>query len=143
MVISHEELVRLRNSRGLWRKLFDLTLMLTILLVAGCFSPQQGESSAEREKKEKIAKAQASIITDALVKFNMDRGNYPSSLKELTQKGPNGEKAILEPHDLVGPWGEKFQVDFAGAHHDGNKPDVWTESPDGKKIGNWTVQEGD
>jgi general secretion pathway protein G len=116
--------------------LMEILIVVAIIVVlagVGTFYllPMLGES------KEKVAKAQAQTITEALVKFNMDRGNYPSSLKELTQKGPNGEKAILEPKAIIDPWGKEFQFNAAGAHHDGNKPDVSTTSPEGKEIGNW------
>jgi hypothetical protein len=112
-------------------------MLFPLLFAVGCSSPQPEEPFAVREQKEKTAEAQANTITEALIVFNMDRGNYPSNLKELTQKGPKGEKAILKPKAILDPWGVEFQFDPQGKHNDCNKPDVWTTSPYGKTIGNW------
>jgi hypothetical protein len=38
---------------------------------------------------------------------------------------------------LADPWGKPYQYDPTGKRNGGNKPDVWSDGPDGKPIGNW------
>jgi hypothetical protein len=44
---------------------------------------------------------------------------------------------FVEAKALIAPWGKEFEYDEAGKHNDGKKPDIWTEMPDEKTIGNW------
>jgi hypothetical protein len=37
---------------------------------------------------------------------------------------------------LLDPWGKKYKYD-AGKKNNGEKPDIWTETPDKKIIANW------
>jgi hypothetical protein len=60
---------------------------------------------------------------------------YPIKIEELIEgKNPQlagGQKTITDP------WGKKFQYDPKGPKNQGKKPDIWTETPDKKIIGNW------
>jgi hypothetical protein len=44
---------------------------------------------------------------------------------------------FVEAKALIDPWDKEFQYDVAGKQNDKKKPDIWTETPDKKTIGNW------
>jgi general secretion pathway protein G len=88
--------------------------------------------------KDDVAKAQAKTISEACQAFFANNSRLPQSLQELTTRQPNGKGALLEPDAIMDPWDKLFQYDPSGQMNDGNKPDVWTVSPEGKRIGNWS-----
>jgi general secretion pathway protein G len=62
--------------------------------------------------KVNTAKARANTISTAVEAFNLQMGNYPTTLQELTQPS-SGMKAFLEPKDIIDPWGKPYQYDPA------------------------------
>lgn len=64
-----------------------------------------------------------------------DGVKLPPDLKTLV------DTKILRSASLLDPWGKEFQYDVAGKRNKGKRPDVWTESKDGKIIGNWLGRE--
>jgi general secretion pathway protein G len=87
--------------------------------------------------KDDVALAQTKTITEAWGIYEKNNG-APPNLQALTQRQPNGAKAILEPDAIIDPWGKAFQFDASGPMNGGNKVDIWTVSPEGKKLGNWS-----
>ena len=61
----------------------------------------------------------------------MKNNNFPDNLKTLV------DDKFVEAKALINPWDKEFQYDAGGKHNDGKKPDIWTETPDKKTIGNW------
>jgi hypothetical protein len=126
-------------------------LVLGVLLAAlvGYGSDREGRrgrcDAAEREKgKAKPTEAQLRAVqvqlrtlTQAAEAFYVANGVWPASLAELTRRQASGGKAFLARKALLDPWGKQYQYDVKGPRHDGMKPDIWTVTPDGKKIGNW------
>jgi type II secretory pathway pseudopilin PulG len=94
-------------------------------------------SAADPLSDSKATSAQLTIRTLELAAktYRLKNDDYPTSLKDLvTGEKPyilGGEKALLDP------WGKPYQYDPAGPKNDGKKPDIWTETPGKKVIGNW------
>jgi general secretion pathway protein G len=88
--------------------------------------------------KDDVAKAQTKTISDACQAFFARNKRMPQNLQELVQRQPDGRAALLEVDAIIDPWDQPFQYDPSGPMNDGNKPDVWTVSPEGKRIGNWS-----
>jgi hypothetical protein len=126
-------------------------LLLGVLI--GYFLPHPSDTSApQRERgdqwkeegivgpfgrsREKLARAGAVNVGKALTAYHADHDQYPNNLAVLTQKDDLGGPYI-DAEGLLDPWGQEYQVDVAGPHHNGAKPDVFTTSPEGKIIGNW------
>jgi hypothetical protein len=59
----------------------------------------------------------------------------PTSLKALV------DAKILSSKSLVDPWGKEFHFEITGKKNQGKSPDIWTETPDKKVIGNWPDKE--
>jgi type II secretory pathway pseudopilin PulG len=113
-----------------------LIVVAIIVVLAGAGTmyllPRLGEA------KDSIAYTKAKQISQAVEIYQKDNGP-PPSLEALTQRQPNGGKALLEIDVILDPWGKVYQYDPAGPMNDGNRPDVWTTSPEsGKRIGNWS-----
>jgi hypothetical protein len=77
---------------------------------------------------------QLSIVETAVLQFKVKNGDYPKELRILA----DGDPPLLEPSQLIDPWGKAYQYDRKGPNHNGSEPDVWTVKPDGKVVGNWT-----
>jgi general secretion pathway protein G len=122
---------------------FTLMEMLVVVAIIVVLAGVGGYYLLPRvdEAKEKTAKVQVrGPLTDAVLTYYTNTGSYPPSLVSVTQPGPNGEKAILEPDAILSPWGTEYQYDPAGANNGGNKPDIWVQAPSGRIIGNWSKQ---
>jgi len=89
------------------------------------------------DAKKDAAWVKATQLATVLSAYHTSKGDYPASLDVLLQPGDGG-KPYLMPEQLVDPWGKTFQFDPAGPNNNGLRPDVWTQSPDGQTIGNWT-----
>jgi hypothetical protein len=85
------------------------------------------------------ARLQARQVEAAVLTYFLRHQEYPADLTILTQPDPeNNNKAYLEAKDLLDPWGKPFQIDPAGPHNKGAKPDIFTIPPDAREpVGNW------
>jgi len=61
--------------------------------------------------------------------------NRPPNLKTLVDTN------ILRAESLLDPWGKEFKFDVSGKRNKGEQPDIWTETPDQKIIGNWSEKD--
>jgi hypothetical protein len=77
-------------------------------------------------------KIRLDILDRAVQRHLASNRKLPADLKALV------DAELLSSKSLVDPWGKEFQYDITGKKT-GNKevPDIWTETPDKKVIGNW------
>jgi hypothetical protein len=73
------------------------------------------------------------ILDQAVQRYLGSNRKLPANLKTLV------DAKVLSSKSLVDPWGKEFQYDITGKKT-GNKevPDIWTETPDKRVVGNWT-----
>ena len=90
----------------------------------------------ERAKINRAKMAVKSLET-AVEAYYLQHGEYPLSLAVLTQREVDGGKAYLDADALKTPWGSQYNYDPVGPSNGGNKPDIWADGPQGKRIGNW------
>jgi len=78
-------------------------------------------------------KIRLDILDQTVQRYLGSNGKLPANLKTLV------DAKVLSSKSLVDPWGKEFQYDITGKKT-GNKevPDIWTETPDKKVIGNWS-----
>ena len=60
---------------------------------------------------------------------------FPPDLKTLVDIG------ILRAESLLDPWGKEFKYDVSGKRNKGEKPDIWTETPDKTIVNNWSMSD--
>jgi hypothetical protein len=120
------------------------SLLVACALAGGCSSsgpsttaPGDAESLAKKEEaKRDKARVDVKALADAVAAYHVNNGNPPQALQDLSQPDAGG-KVIVAADALTDPWGKPYQYDPAGPKHNGEKPDVWTQAPDGTVIGNW------
>ena len=91
--------------------------------------------------KEDTAKLRAYSVEKAITTYMTNGNGAPGSLDVLTQKDAAGHGPYLEAEGILDPWGNVYQFDPTGnKFHNGAKPSVWTNTPDGRTVGNFTSQ---
>lgn len=89
------------------------------------------------ESKVKLTRAQLATLTTAVKAYHVANQRYPNSLNELTE----GKSPLIQEKALRDPWGNVYQYDPSGPHNEGKMPDIWTDSPQRERIGNWEKKE--
>jgi len=112
--------------------LMEVLIVVAILVVLASVSSlyffrflQDSKESAAVLKMEQIEKA-----AQALRLKPQYNGEFPQNLEALVDY-LGSEDAIRDP------WGNVFQYNAAGSHHNGRKPDIWTVTKEGVTISNW------
>ena len=133
-----------RRRRGF--TLIEVLLVLVILVILASLAVVN-IISAQKSANLKAAKVQVQLFDDALQNYQLDVQSFPSTatglqalvsqpadLQDSTKwAGPYLNKGTL-PLD---PWSKPYQYSYPGQHNT-DRPDVWTVSPDGREIGNWS-----
>jgi general secretion pathway protein G len=125
-----------RTQRRAFTLLEVLIVVAIIVVLAGLGTyfllPQLDQAKAD------LAKPGIETLSKAAQTYKIRNGDFPASLAQLAQYQPDGSPPIVEEKALVDPWGQAYQYDPSGAHHDGLKPDIWTTNPtNGVVIANW------
>ncbi len=134
-----------RRNRGF--TLIEVLLVLVILVVLASLAVV-AYGPIQRKANINSAKTQAELLAQAVESYELQIGSYPS-----TQSGLQALRAA--PSDIadqskwdgpylqrdlpMDPWGKPYQYCFPG-NHNPKSFDVWTVSPDGLEIGNWTME---
>jgi hypothetical protein len=94
----------------------------------------------------KYAKNWFRMIEYVIGTYWLTHSQIPSSLQALI------DAKLIAAEDVMDPWGQPYQYDPAGKRNEGNpysissvpgrihkikRPDIWTEMPDKRILGNW------
>jgi hypothetical protein len=114
-----------------------LAILLVFIWISMC--DMWPGSLASGRVKEAVARMKAkAIISEACKAYRRDHDNrWPDSLELLVTPDKDGKAYLDGIQNLRDPWGNQFQYDPSGPHNNGQQPDIWTTSPNGKVIGNW------
>jgi hypothetical protein len=83
------------------------------------------------------AKIDCESLASQVELYKLSNGQYPGSIEMLAQ--PQGGGSALVPLDKTkDPWGKPYQIDPNGAHNGGMKADVFTITPKGQTVGNFS-----
>src|SRR5262245_23687755 len=87
----------------------------------------------------KVNKAKMDIknLENAVMAYYTKHSEYPPTLATLTQREADGGKPYMDTEALKTPWNGQYGYDPNGANNQSNKPDIWADGPNGKRIGNW------
>jgi hypothetical protein len=77
------------------------------------------------------------MLSEACDNYNLNNGSFPPSFQALAQQQPNGGMPLVEPDQLVDPFGQPYGYDPSGARNGGLHADIWVNRPGGQVIGNW------
>jgi hypothetical protein len=125
-------------TRSRWVEIAAVTLFIlpVVLLAVPLFWHYGSEVQASRHAKSLRAQAAVARLTDIVEDFDRTTGGYPETLDVLANRA-EGEP-LVEPGDLISPWGRPYLDDRAGPQNGGRRPDIWVETPDHELICNWT-----
>ena len=69
--------------------------------------------------------------------YYLQAREYPKSLDDLLRPAKAGGKPVVpRKSSLLDPWGQRYQYKQPGTNN-AYSFDLWTITPEGKKIGNW------
>lgn len=115
------------------RKVFLLTLNDKVLNFG---YPHPNGSPAGRHRRGTESddlKIRLQVLDQSVQRYLGSTGKLPPNFKALV------DAKILSSKSLLDPWGKEFQYDITGKRTKNKEvPDIWTETPDKKIIGNWS-----
>jgi hypothetical protein len=82
-------------------------------------------------------------LDQAVATYKVKTGEWPRTLKALSEPLPDKSAALVKAKDLLDPWKRPFQYDPAGPRNKGKKPDIWSLGPPNRKdnmMGNWPAE---
>lgn len=78
-------------------------------------------------------KIRLQVLDESVQSYLGRNRKLPANFKALV------DAKLLSPKSIVDPWGKEFQYDISGKKTKNKEvPDIWTETPDKKIIGNWS-----
>jgi general secretion pathway protein G len=134
-----------RRDRGF--TLIEVLLVLVILVVLASLAVV-AYGPIQRRYKIDAAKAQIGLFKTALNTYEFSVGSFPSQQTGLQalrtrpadlQDVSKWDGPYLDSDVPLDPWNQPYQYRCPGIHNpDGF--DVWTVTPEGQEIGNWTEE---
>jgi general secretion pathway protein G len=126
----------LRHSRRAFTLLEVLVVVAIIVMLAGV----GGYYMIQRYEESRLSKAKIDCegLSSLVEQYKLNNDSYPASIEALAQPQPNGGSPLAPPDKLRDPWGKPYQIDPNGSHNGGLKADVFTTSPKGQIIGNFS-----
>jgi general secretion pathway protein G len=95
------------------------------------------------DERAKVAAARRGVaaLSEVLETYRLNNADYPTTLRELTQRQPCGLEPLLDEEALTDPWGRPYEYDPDHSRSDTLKPLVWSSGPQPGNgegvIGNW------
>ena len=131
---------------------FSILELLLVLVILGILAGIVGVRFAGQSAKAKVtaAKQQLSELNSAMVQYNIDTAEFPSTQDGLgaLRERPNSvsedeyrKGGYLQKSIKDDPWGSPWQYAYPGTHN--NDYDLYSFGPDGKQGGddditNWS-----
>jgi len=126
----------LRTTRTAFTLLEVLVVVAIIVMLAGVGGYYVLQSY--EEAKLSRAKIDAEGLSSKVEEYKLKNDAYPNTIEALTQPQPAGGGPLVPLDKIRDPWGKVYQVDPNGTHNSGLKADVFTTSPKGQIIGNFS-----
>jgi hypothetical protein len=104
---------------------------------------QKAKQQVELFGKLTRAREGVTALDKAVAAYKVRQGNYPESLKALTQ-GEDGKPALIEEAALLDPWGRPYVYEPQALHPEDRRPLIYSRGPDPEKpagaIRNWKME---
>jgi len=130
----------LRQAPRTTRSAFTLLEVLVVVAIIVMLAGVGGYYLLQRYEDAKVSTARINCasLSEAVEQYKINNNNYPPSIDALTQPQPNGGSAFVPPDKIKDPWGKVYRLDPNGPHNGGLKADVFTTTPKGVTVGNFT-----
>ena len=135
MILRREVRRQRRAAFTLMEMLVVVAIIVALAGIGGYFLLNQLSQS-----QKDVARAQVKgPLTDSCKTFYLKNHQWPPSLDQLLVNDGKGGPYLEDRDALKDPWGQAYQYDPSGPMNEGRRPDIWSQSPDGQKIGNWST----
>jgi general secretion pathway protein G len=140
MIVRRHPQERRRSAFTLMEMLIVVAIIVMLAGLGGYYIMGQYQ-----ESRVSTAKYKAMQISQAVKNFYIDHDRYPENIAQLLQKSELGKGPYLtKQDDILDPWGAQYQYDPQGTKNSEVAaqgviiPDVFTTTPDGRMVGNWS-----
>jgi hypothetical protein len=114
-------------------------LTLWILLIAGVGTLGFLDPTDFGDNTSNTAHAQVNgPLTQACQAYFIRNQKWPENLQVLLMRDATGTIYLENREALIDPWGKQYRYDPKGPMNQGLNPDIWTITPRGQIIGNWS-----
>jgi general secretion pathway protein G len=135
-MILRREVRRSRRAAFTLMEMLVVVAIIVALAGIGGFFLMKQLSGAQND----VAATQVKgPLTNAVQAYKVKNHQYPQSLQQLLQPDAKGNIYIEEADALIDPWQQPYKYDPSGPNNGGRRPDIWTVSPEGITIGNWST----
>jgi len=126
----------LRTTRTAFTLLEVLVVVAIIVMLAGV----GGYYLLQRYEDSKVSKAKIDCegLSTQVELYKTYNNQYPTNIEQLSQPQPNGGSAMVPLDKTKDPWGKAYKIDPNGPKNGGNKADVFTTTPKGVTVGNFS-----
>lgn len=117
---------------------FTLIEILLVVVIIGILAGIGIPAITGKSEKAKIAQAQSNIITisSGLQMYEMNNGDYPSSLDGLLDSSKEGFPFLQKNKVPLDPWGKPYLYSSKGSHNT-HGFDLSCTSQKGIVVNNW------
>jgi general secretion pathway protein G len=122
------------------RRAFTLLEVLVVVAIIVMLAGVGGYYLLQRYEDAKVSRAKidAESLSSLVEQYKLNNHEYPSSIQALATSQPNGMGPLCPPDKINDPWGKPYQIDPSGRHNGGQKADVFTTTPKGQTVGNFS-----
>jgi len=128
-----------RQARRTPRSAFTLLEVLVVVAIIVMLAGVGGYYLLAQYENAKVSRAKidCEALSGQVEAYKLNNQNYPTSMEQLTQPS-NGGPAMVPPDKIRDPWGKVYRIDPNGPKNGGNKADVFTTTPKGVMVGNFS-----
>jgi type II secretion system protein G len=113
----------------------EVLLVLVILVILGSLAVSVF-TGTQKSAYKKAAQVQVDSLSNDCQRYYLDMNAWPQDLVNLRVNPgtPNWNGAYSDKDLGPDPWGSSYHYDASGPHHNGERPDIWSDGVPGENL---------